>query len=61
MTDIKIMIDIKIKNHKKKCKNCGLVFIYTVNDVRRVRDMITDETVGLTVICPECGEEYWIV
>lgn len=55
------MESVKIKKHQKKCKECGLVFIYTVNDVRRVRDMITDETVGLTVICPECREEYWIV
>ena len=55
------MESVKIRKHKKKCIECGFAFVYTVNDVREVKDLMVDKTVGLTVICPKCRKEYWIV
>lgn len=60
MDNIKIE-KMRVKKHKKMCKDCGISFTYTINNVRKARDLITDELIGLTVACPECGEEYWIV
>lgn len=55
------MNGVKIRKHKKVCNICGYHFFYTIKDVEKVTDMITNESIGLLVRCPLCREEHWII